>query len=145
MARNKHIVVGLVMIALTVAFSVPFQAQRDEPQAQEIHIYVLDFSFRPHDGNPGDPIRIEAGKPYLITFENEGGIDHEIRFGRNPTANFDGYQENLFDGMLALHLRPGEFATLLIQVPSEKKGTWEIGCFLPGHYQAGQKEPLIVE
>jgi hypothetical protein len=143
MVRSKYIAVGLALIALIVAFSVPFRAQNGG--AQEIHIYVLDFSFRPHDGNPGDPIRIEAGKPYLITFENEGGIDHEIRFGRNPTDNLDGYKENLFDGMLALHLRPGEFATLLIQVPAEKKGTWEIGCFLLGHYQAGQKEPFIIE
>lgn len=143
MVRSKYIAVGLALIALIVVFAVPFRAQND--QAQGITIYVLDFSFRPHDGHPGDPITIEAGKPYLITFENEGGIDHEIRFGRNPTANLDGYQENLFDGMLALHLRPGEFATLLIQVPAEKKGTWEIGCFLPGHYQAGQKEPFIIE
>ncbi|GMQ82994.1 MAG: hypothetical protein BMS9Abin05_2465 [Rhodothermia bacterium] len=30
-------------------------------------------------------------------------------------------------------------------LPESKRGTWAIGCFLPGHYQAGMKGILIVE
>jgi uncharacterized cupredoxin-like copper-binding protein len=30
-------------------------------------------------------------------------------------------------------------------LPDEAIGTWEIGCFIPGHYQAGMLAPVVVE
>ncbi|GBD11912.1 hypothetical protein HRbin23_01595 [bacterium HR23] len=32
-----------------------------------------------------------------------------------------------------------------ITIPEEMKGEWEIGCFVPGHYEAGMHTTLIVE
>jgi len=27
----------------------------------------------------------------------------------------------------------------------DQKGQWELGCFQPGHYEAGMKAPFVVE
>jgi uncharacterized cupredoxin-like copper-binding protein len=35
--------------------------------------------------------------------------------------------------------------SVLMEVKLSKKGTWELGCFEPGHYQAGMHKPLLVE
>jgi uncharacterized cupredoxin-like copper-binding protein len=53
--------------------------------------------------------------------------------------------DHAMHGFLGLHLKPGEKAVLHIWIPEDKKGEWEIGCFMPGHYEAGQKAPLIIE
>lgn len=34
---------------------------------------------------------------------------------------------------------------LRLQFPPELKGEWELGCFVPGHYEAGMHATLIVE
>ena len=36
-------------------------------------------------------------------------------------------------------------AWIRVKIPETAKGTWEIGCFAPGHYEAGMKATLIVE
>ncbi|MDO8530794.1 MAG: hypothetical protein Q7T26_01295 [Dehalococcoidia bacterium] len=36
-------------------------------------------------------------------------------------------------------------AWIRVKIPETAKGTWEIGCFAPGHYEAGMKTTLIVE
>ncbi len=103
------------------------------------------------------PTHIEAGEPHLIRFENEGQVEHEVHFGRDPYRDeeglYKGYKENLFGpgrphaahGWLGLHLLPGESATVHVWVPEERKGVWEIGCFMPGHYEAGQHALFSIE
>lgn len=123
-----------------------------------IHMGEMYFQVHEIDGEEVEaeqnaPIRITAGERHLIRFENEGVVEHEVHFGRNPDLEARFYQENLFGpggehaahGWMGLHLLPGESATLHIWIPEAQKGEWEIGCFMPGHYEAGQHAPFIVE
>jgi uncharacterized cupredoxin-like copper-binding protein len=141
--RSRYLIVGLLMAVLLSAFSLNLPAQPSDSQG--VHICIFDHTFRTPGGQPGEPITIQAGKPCLITVENYDGIEHEVRLGRNPTSRFDGYQEPLLEGFLGLRLTPGQFATLLLEIPVEKRGEWEIGSFIGGDYQAGLKVRLIVE
>jgi len=34
---------------------------------------------------------------------------------------------------------------LIFKLPKTAMGQWEMGCFMPGHYQMGMKLPIIVE
>lgn len=122
-----------------------------------IHVGEMYFQVHEVDGEEVEaeknaPIRITAGERHLIRFENEGTVEHEVHFGLNPDLEARFYKENLFGprgehaahGWLGLHLLPGESATLHIWIPEDRKGEWEIGCFMPGHYEAGQHAPFIV-
>lgn len=119
----------------------------------EIHMGEMFFQVHKVDGEEVDaaknaPIEIEAGEELVLVFENVGTVEHEVHFGRNAFQEngvFVGYEESLFDGFLGLELQPGERAELHILIPEEKRGEWEIGCFIPGHYAAGMKAPFIVK
>ncbi len=118
-----------------------------------LEIHLGEFYFQAHDAEKNAPIRLKAGEAHLIRFMNEGQVEHEIHFGRDANVAEAHYMENLFGpggdeamrGWLGLHLKPGEAATIHVFIPESKKGEWEIGCFMPGHYEAGQKAPLIIE
>jgi len=133
----------------------------DEAGVMDIEIHVGEMYFQVHKINGEEveaeknaPITIHANQPHLIRFENVGSVEHEVHFGRSPDLEARLYNENLFGpgdgehamhGFLGLHLLPGESATLHVWIPESKKGEWEIGCFMPGHYEAGQHAPFIVE
>jgi uncharacterized cupredoxin-like copper-binding protein len=146
-------------LALSLAPRLGGLAHEGEGGADiKIHLGEMYFQVHEIDGEEVDaeknaPIRIEAGERHLIRFENEGQVEHEVHFGRNPDLEARFYQENLFGpggdhaahGWMGLHLKPGESATIHVWIPEAQKGEWEIGCFMPGHYEAGQKAPFIVE
>lgn len=44
-----------------------------------------------------------------------------------------------------LDVEPGGVATLRFTVPASAKGQWEMGCFLPGHYESGMKGTIVIE
>lgn len=129
------------------------QGFADEGMEADLEIHMGEFYFQISGQEKNAPIRIKAGEPHLIHLENEGQVEHEIHFGRDANVAEAHYMENLFGpggddamrGWLGLHLKPGESAKIHVFVPESKKGEWEIGCFMPGHYEAGQKAPLIIE
>lgn len=123
-------------------------------------IEVGDLFFKPVresgeelEGVENAPVHIHSGTPHLMRFENVGAVAHEIHFGRNADLARRLYSENLFGGggdhvahnFLGLHLNPGEGATLHIWIPEGREGEWEMGCFIPGHYEGGQRSVLVVE
>ena len=133
----------------------------EEEGAADLEIHMGEMYFQLHKVNGEEvqaeknaPITIRAGQRHLIRFENVGVVPHEVHFGRVPDLKARLYKENLFGlgdgtsptlGFLGLHLLPGESATLHVWIPESKRGEWEIGCFMPGHYEAGQRAPFIVE
>ena len=75
------------------------------------------------------PERITAGT-YTLHFDNAGAVFHEVavrdaggKVVRRVTA------------------AAGQEASTEIELPA---GTYELGCFEPGHYEAGMKQPLEV-
>ncbi len=146
---------GLVAISGIVGASVPgiAKAHGEVTLEPDLTIGMGEFFFQLHGQEPNEPIRMEAGKKYLVFFENEGQVTHEIHFGREPDLEEREYKVNLLGnendhenhGFIALILQPGETATMQFFIPESKRGEWEIGCFMLGHYEAGQKTTLIVE
>lgn len=68
---------------------------------------------------------------YTVTFRNAGTAYHELAF-RNPSGDF----------VARRSIAAGESIDLEVTL---KPGTWELGCFEPGHYEAGMHRQLDVE
>ena len=118
------------------------------------------------------PILLVAGKPYRLRAKNVGSALHELVMGRGLTGQDaqgpQGYEEDLLHGvevavqgkalaggegrafevealgLAELELDPGVELTVEFTLPRDRAGVWEMGCFAPGHYQAGMHVPLEV-
>ena len=107
---------------------------------------------------------LEAGTTYAIVLRNVGVVKHEAVFGRDLKKtegipiDFEtylfrdvpvmiqgpGWEVEAF-GTNEIELEAGEEAELLVTIPEDAVGEWEIACFIPGHYQAGMHAPLVIE
>lgn len=119
---------------------------------------------------PGQPqnaeIALDVAVPYRITFSNVGTVRHNVKFGSGLITEEGvpfAYADNLFQNvplkvlgpggasfrvvtneLLELDLDPGQSVDVIFTLPAERTGTWEIGCFVIGHYEAGMLAPLVV-
>jgi len=137
-------------------------AQDAEPM--QVRIEMGEFYFQVEGQERNEAIVLQAGQPYELLFANVGTMEHEVLIGRELLVEDgvpDGYETNLFDavvidlyeddwmvrmtGMIEFELEEGESLAMLVTVPEDLVGTWEIGCFIPGHYQAGMKAPFVIE
>lgn len=75
------------------------------------------------------PDQVTAGS-YEVTFRNEGTTFHELAF-TSP------------DGDVVERRSIGAGQQITMEVDLEP-GTWELGCFEPGHYEAGMYRDLEV-
>lgn len=48
-------------------------------------------------------------------------------------------------GGAEIEVEAGGRVTLVLHVPADATGEWEMGCFLPQHYERGMKGTLVVE
>jgi uncharacterized cupredoxin-like copper-binding protein len=148
--------------------------QVGSPAAQTLVLLMNEFSFfveglpRPA-GYPRPGATLPTGSSVLVTLRNDGGIVHEWRVGRTLRPG-GGYEEDLLammepevvsgtgfrlvqpeeaaaggPGGASIEVSPGSAVTLRLAVPANATGSWEMGCFVPGHYQAGMKLGLRVE
>lgn len=135
----------------------------------EVDILMGEMFFQVEGQEKNAPIVLEAGHTYELVFKNVGTVLHEAKFGKDlktdDQGNPTGYNENLFEdvevkikgdmaggefeieaeGLEEIDISPGDVLKVVVTIPEEKKGEWEIGCFVPGHYQAGMHAPLIIE
>lgn len=151
----------LAVVAIAFAGSLAL-AQDVEPT--QVRIEMGEFFFQVDGQEQNEAIVLQAGQPYELVFANVGSVEHEVLIGREVVVEDgvpDGYETNLLDaivmdvfeddwmvrmsGMIEFELEEGEALTMLVTVPEDLVGTWEIGCFIPGHYQAGMKAPFVIE
>ncbi len=164
----------LVVLAITSWVAQPLIATEDDHHAAEtgdavVYELIMDeFSFLVEGQEPGTPLTVEAGQQIKLIIHNEGAIFHEAMFG--VTVNGDhGYIQNFFDdvavkiehdmdmngadramglevrGLEEVELDPEMKVVLEFTVPEAYAGqTFEIGCFVTGHYEAGMFLPLVV-
>lgn len=144
--------IGIAVVLLALMATAMAHEGHDAGAEPDAEIYLGDLYIRPAGGEPGDPIRASVGKLNLIQVTNEGEIEHELHFGRDPNLDTRLYEENLFGhggahaahGFLGVVLAPGETTLLHVWIPDDRTGEWELACFIPGHYEAGQRAPLIL-
>jgi len=90
--------------------------------APEIRIVATEWGFEPAT------VDLTVGEPVNIVLVNEGAIEHEVEF----------------EGLgLHLHALPGESVTG--SLAPEVAGEFELGCYIPGHYEAGMVGEMHVE
>ncbi len=149
---------SLVLVAVG-SFAFAQSAERIE-----VVIELREFSFTVAGGEENALIVLQAGQPYSVVFENVGMMEHEVLIGRTVLSEDgvpDGYETNLLDaisvdvvgddwevgtsGFVEVELEAGESVTIHFTLPDELVGTWEIGCFVPGHYQAGMHAVIVIE
>lgn len=151
----------LLTAAIALAGSLAL-AQDAEPT--QVRIEMGEYYFQAEGQEQNEAIVLQAGQPYELVFANVGTLEHEVLIGREllvEDGEPDGYETNLLgavvtdvfeddwmvrmSGMIEFELEEGESLTMLVTVPEDLVGTWEIGCFIPGHYQAGMKAPFVIE
>ena len=62
-----------------------------------------------------------------------------------PVKIMNKFWDASVDGLRDLNMKPGQEVELEVIFPESARGDWEIGCFRPGHYDAGMRVPFIVE
>ena len=75
------------------------------------------------------PDSVAAGE-YEVTFRNAGAVYHELAF-KSPSGETTA-RRSIAGGR-----------SVVMKVALEP-GTWELGCFEPGHYEAGMYRRLVV-
>lgn len=120
-----------------------------------VRIAMSNFAFTPTQ------IRLRSGQRVTLQFDNRSPLEHEFMAGQRPEA-MGGYATDLFkdvdvqakggttergghSGAFELRVAPHMGRAELTFVVPDRKGTYEIGCFLPGHYEAGMKGTITVE
>ena len=76
------------------------------------------------------PDAVEPGD-YEVTFRNAGAVPHELAF-ENPA------------GQIVMRRSIPGGQSVVLEVDLSDEGTWELGCYEPGHYEAGMVAKLVV-
>jgi uncharacterized cupredoxin-like copper-binding protein len=167
----RFVLTALAAVFLLAPLTLAFAQESNQPgetdeatAAQTLNIDVGEMYFQLEGQEKNAPITLKTGITYAIVFHNTGAVLHEIQLGRDPGTDENGqphdYQTMLLDGfessleangvetvtesLIEIQIEAGGTATLTFQLPDSTVGTWEIGCFQPGHYQAGMHAPVIV-
>lgn len=167
---GRSMAVMLVMTPSVMAFSGGLESSKLAAQQEPVRIEVSmkEFAFGP------DTLRIPAGKPVTLVFKNDGVVPHEFMAGREAEGGhfehdlFEGLHINMMTGEMAEeaggehgHAAAGghggedhgtmimaqakETVMMSFTLPESLRGAWNMGCFLPGHYEAGMRGTIIVE
>lgn len=116
----------------------------------------MTFSFLDKDGKPIDKLVLQNNVETEVILVNKGQITHELRSDLFRLFQFDveiaGVGEIETVGIRDMDLDAGKQVTFKVKptlsskVLDEKGGQveFELGCFLPGHYQAGMKGTIVV-
>jgi len=136
----------LTGIAVTLVYlSMPtatIQAHDQSLIDRTIDIEMSEFTFTV-DGEAGGTVTLQVGETVTLNFTNVGNTVHDAHFGLEPNLEDRLYENNIvapFD-MLVLD-REGNAS--LTFTPTEA-GTFELGCFQFGHYEAGMNVPFVIE
>lgn len=137
-------VLAVLGLGLAVALmqSAPTQAHDASLIDRTINIVMGEFSYTV-DGVAGDTVRLKVGETVSLNFVNEGAVLHDAHFGTDPDLDGRLYRNNILAPFDMLVLESGERAQITFS-PTEP-GAFELGCFQPGHYEAGMKVPFVIE
>lgn len=129
--------------------------------AQKITFTMTDFQFTPKS------VAVKPGTAVELILVNKGAVQHEFMLYTSPGSmgtgmDMDAYgAENTYfkgigtievvsgaktsrtSGIERVMVDPGK--TVAIKFVAKKPGTFEFGCHITGHYEAGMKGVLTVK
>ena len=116
-----------------------------------------------------DHLSLPTGRALELTFVNHSDVQHVFAFGRQPTeegGRVTGEGEDLFAGIdlavepSGVRLSPseahpftefrldvGQTMTMRFELPADRAGEWELGCFTAAgcYYETGFRADVTVE
>ncbi len=109
------------LLVLVAAACATTKQAASAGESSEVRVVAREFSFEPAI------IEVQAGRPFTLTLENQGAVEHEIE---------------VHGADIHLHAGPGQTVrgTFTIATP----GTYEMACEIPGHKEAGMVGELVV-
>lgn len=148
----------LLIIAALITGACATSAGATEDGTRTIELNLSEFKFAPQR------VTLTAGERVTLRLVNRGAVEHEFMAGREVDEAEGGYHEDLFHDLkpvvsgaamamepighehegFGVRVAPGRTAEITFVVPDEP-GVYEIGCFVPGHYEAGMKATLVIE
>ncbi len=105
---------------------------------QTLSLELTNEGKAPHEFMLGHAMQLEDGKPEHYEHDFFNGVAFQFAGNRARLEKEEGH------GTMVL-LEPGGRAVLTFSVPPGKLGEWEVGCFRPGHYEAGMRGRFIVK
>jgi uncharacterized cupredoxin-like copper-binding protein len=153
---------------LTAALFVIWAGAAGTPQAgaarQGVEVGMKEFAFVP------STVTLKAGSPAEVRLVNRGVVEHEFMVydlghlhlaGMDPQRMHRELEARSYFRGLAVQVagkakmveRRGKDLVMVTLAPGEqvvlrftpvKKGSFEMGCHLPGHYEAGMKGRWVV-
>ncbi len=150
---------GIVLVA-ALAIMMTVGGTAGAVKREKVTITMTDFKFTPAT------VTLKSGVPTEIVLVNKGKVEHEFLVYDPPTGKVSewddwaiphtyfkdmGEVEGEFPGIGAVagtsvfevEVKPGKIAEL--KFTPARKGTFEIGCHVQGHYEAGMKAALVVK
>ncbi len=149
----------MAVVAALVVF-VTYGGATGAAKEQKVTITMTEFKFTPAK------ITLQAGVPAEFVLVNKGKVKHEFSVYKTPTGKIDDWDEfvipnTYFKGMGEVE---GEFPgigavagtdifevevakgkTAELKFTPTQTGTFEIGCHVKDHYEAGMKGVLVVK
>ncbi len=155
MRRALVIAVAAVLVVF-FAYGITAGAAKE----QKVTITMTDFKFTPA------MITLQSGVPAEIVLVNKGVVEHEFMVYKTPAGKIKDWDEYImpntyfkglgevegeFEGIGAVagtsifevEVMKGKTAEL--KFTPTRKGTFEMGCHVEGHYEAGMKGVLVVK
>jgi len=155
MRRALVIAVAAVLVVF-FAYGITAGAAKE----QKVTITMTDFKFTPA------MITLQSGVPAEIVLVNKGAVEHEFMVYKTPAGKIKDWDEYImpntyfkdmgevegeFEGIGAVagtsvfevEVMKGKTAEL--KFTPTRKGTFEMGCHVEGHYEAGMKGVLVVK
>ena len=114
-------VLVIALVAIPILLSACGSAGADH-KSRTLAVVGTEMAFAAPDS-------VVAGD-YVVRFTNDGAMSHEVAV-RDATG----------DVLRRIGAAPGQTATMELEL---EPGTYELGCFEPGHYQQGMKRLLTV-
>jgi len=150
--------IGAVIVALLVFAS--YGGATGAAKEQKVTITMTEFKFTPAR------VTLQANVPAEIVLVNKGTVEHEFMVYKTPTGKIDDWDEYVmpntyfqnmgevegeFPGVGAVagtsvfEVEVGKGKTAELKFTPTRTGTFEIGCHVEGHYEAGMKGVLVVK
>jgi uncharacterized cupredoxin-like copper-binding protein len=151
-------------LALLVAWAGLAGKVQAAAAPQRVEVQLKEFAFVP------SAVTLKAGIPAELRLVNRGVVEHEFMVyqlghlrmsGMDPQkmhkelearSYFRGLAvqvegaakavERMGKDLVMITLAPGQH--VLLRFNPTKKGTFEMGCHIPGHYEAGMKGSWVV-
>lgn len=154
MKRVVTVAAGLALVGIVSGGAL------GAPKAQKVTLALKEFSFTPNK------VTVQAGVPVEVTLTNKGTVNHEFLLYDVPKGKPDDmdawaighpYFKNTGEvvvefpgvgavaGEILFETEVFKGKTAMISFTPKKKGTFEFGCMVEGHYNGGMHGTLTIK